>query len=353
MHDFSNKIQKSTDLLILGAGMCGLTLARELSKHGNNSWLVIDKSKSVGGRMATRRLDGQKFDHWAQFFTARSQIFKDVAEQWLKDGVIKEWCKGFKQQFEPDSTALPFEDGHSRYMGLGGMNQIAKYISAQLPSEQVLLNQKIIKMDLTENSVILTSESGLELTAKSLVMTSPVPQTLDLLKSTGKATEFDSLTQELSQIQYDPCVAIMGFFDMDELPFCNVPIQGNGSAIQFLADNFSKGIASKKGALTVHLSGEVSRKMYDVGDQVVIDFVCDQLKLLFKVKNVSPPKSFSIQRWRFASPIVTLKSPYLEWNALSPSGPKILFAGEAFSGPKIEGAFLSGFAVGQRIVSKS
>ena len=55
---------------IVGAGMTGLTAAAELQKEGIEVFL-LDKGKSVGGRMATRRVGDGKADHGAQFFEIR------------------------------------------------------------------------------------------------------------------------------------------------------------------------------------------------------------------------------------------------------------------------------------------
>jgi renalase len=341
----------AADVLIIGAGMCGLTIAGELLKASHNSYLIVDKGRSVGGRMATRRLDGQKFDHGAQFFTARSELFKQNVAEWIRDKAVVEWNKGFRQTFEQHAGSTPFQDGHPRYIGHGGMNQIAKFLAEKIRSDRILLGEKIIKIDLTREAVHLTSESGLELIGNSLVITTPAPQILDLIKSMRASSTLDTLAKELDQVQYAPCIALIGFFDMNELPLDEVPIQSAGSNISFLADNFSKGIATEKGALTVHLSGETSRQLFDADDHSIVNFVRDELKKSFKLQVVSAPRSFSIQRWRYASPTTTSNSPFLEWKNPDPSGPKIYCAGEAFCGPKIEGAFRSGYAVAQRMVS--
>ncbi|MSO32728.1 MAG: FAD-dependent oxidoreductase, partial [Ilumatobacteraceae bacterium] len=58
-------------VVVVGAGIAGLTAARALS-HAGHSVIVLDKGRSVGGRMATRRIGDATVDHGAQFFTVRS-----------------------------------------------------------------------------------------------------------------------------------------------------------------------------------------------------------------------------------------------------------------------------------------
>lgn len=60
----------TTDVLIIGAGLAGLSAANELKRAGHNV-LIIDKGRGIGGRLAGRRIGDASFDHGAQFFTAR------------------------------------------------------------------------------------------------------------------------------------------------------------------------------------------------------------------------------------------------------------------------------------------
>ena len=73
---------------IIGAGLAGLTLARRL--RGFASVTVLEKSRGLGGRMATRRSDNFEFDHGAQFFTARSTAFRDFIKAELASNSFME-----------------------------------------------------------------------------------------------------------------------------------------------------------------------------------------------------------------------------------------------------------------------
>ena len=107
-------------VVVIGAGIAGLLAAQQLHSAGHEV-TVLDKGKSPGGRLATRRIGAATLDHGAQFFTVRDAQFDHHVQQWVHDGVVREWCKGFSQH-----------DGHPRYIGTAGMSSIAKYLARDL-----------------------------------------------------------------------------------------------------------------------------------------------------------------------------------------------------------------------------
>ncbi len=60
---------------IIGAGLSGLSAARRLSELGREV-AVFEKSRSLGGRCASRLWNDCVFDHGAQFFTVRDADFR-------------------------------------------------------------------------------------------------------------------------------------------------------------------------------------------------------------------------------------------------------------------------------------
>ena len=60
--------------VVVGAGLSGLIAAQTMQQVGHEV-LVLDKGRSVGGRLATRRIGNATFDHGAQFFTVRNNAF--------------------------------------------------------------------------------------------------------------------------------------------------------------------------------------------------------------------------------------------------------------------------------------
>ncbi len=116
------------DTQIIGAGLAGLVAANQLAAEGV-AVRIVDKGRSVGGRLATRRIGTAVLDHGAQFFTARSDAFVETVDGWLAAGVVEEWCRGFDD----------VSDGYPRYRSTGGMNQLAQHLRSTLPDAVELL----------------------------------------------------------------------------------------------------------------------------------------------------------------------------------------------------------------------
>ena len=66
-------------IAVIGAGMAGLACAQELLR-ADAKVTVFERSRGLGGRLATRRQGDLAFDHGAQFVTARSRPFVGYAQ---------------------------------------------------------------------------------------------------------------------------------------------------------------------------------------------------------------------------------------------------------------------------------
>jgi renalase len=63
------------EVAVIGAGIAGLTCAQKLQQAGK-SVVLIDKSRGLGGRLATRRLAGTHADHGVCYLQAKGDRFQ-------------------------------------------------------------------------------------------------------------------------------------------------------------------------------------------------------------------------------------------------------------------------------------
>ena len=74
-------------IAVIGAGISGLVCARKLADAGHRV-VVLEKSRSLGGRCATRKLGEHLVDTGAQYFTLRDEKIRSEVEQ-LAGGQLK------------------------------------------------------------------------------------------------------------------------------------------------------------------------------------------------------------------------------------------------------------------------
>jgi renalase len=313
--------------LVIGAGIAGLTAARKLKTAG---WqvTVLDKGRGVGGRLATRRIDDGVFDHGAQFITVRSDDFSKVMEEMQSEGAIYEWCRGIGTPQHPVNGG----DGHPRYQGTGGMTAIPKFLARGL---DVRIRHRAVQLKQSDGRWHAVMEMGKIFSADALICTAPVPQALDMLDLGG--TELpESDRASLDRIKYHRCIAVMSLLDGPSgLPEPGA-LRDVDDTISFLCDNRMKGISPDATAVTIHASPTFSREHWTVEERPVLDWLTKKATGYLG----SAIQKSTLHRWRYAQPAEMHPERFLRVDGEAP----ILFAGDAFDGPRVEGAALSGIA---------
>lgn len=324
--------------VIVGAGISGLLAARELESAG---WTVtlLDKGRGVGGRMATRRVGGGTFDHGAQFFTVREDRFERLVKGWLEAGVAREWTRGFA-----DASGEMNEDGYPRYRGAEGMSSIPKHLAHGL---DVRTGERAVEVNARGGGWEVVCDSGLRATADVLMLTAPAPQSLELIHSGNFDLPADA-RRRLEEISYDPCLALMVALDTPDIVPEPGGVQIKDEPLDWIGDNHRKGISADP-AVTIHAGPRWSREHYsDDEDEITITLLSlagGQLgrDLAARVRETS------LARWRYS----WVTNPHPEPSLLASEEPALIFAGDGFGQPKVEGATLSGLAAADTLLGRS
>lgn len=315
---------KPHSCVIVGAGMAGLTAAGVLQAAG---WdvLLLDKGRAVGGRMATRRIGTARFDHGAQFFTVRDPRFREAVDRWVEAGRATTW----------------FEDqGHQRYRGVGGMNALAKHLAELL---QIRTETLVKAVKLVGATWSVETETGETFHAGALLLTAPAPQTLALLSQVADRLP-EHFVAALQSIDFDPCFALMALLEKpSRIPAPGYVRPGHGP-VAWLADNTQKGVSEGSSAVTIHASPEASRTLFDAPPEDVARVLLDAAEPFLG----SPVLDWQLQRWKFSQPVKVCSESCLSTESPAP----LAVAGDAFGGPRVEGAFLSGLAAAAALQSK-
>ena len=308
-------------VVVVGAGISGLLAARTLVSHGHEV-VVFDKGRSSGGRCATRRIGGAIFDHGAQFFTVRSDEFAAVVRQWINLGIAKEWCRGFAAS-----------DGHPRYCGVHGMTSITKHLAAGL---DVRYSSMVFSLDRLKNGWRVHLDDGTSVECDQAVLTCPVPQSMALTVNTDLV-----VPDQIRTIEYDKIIAALVVVEGRTRVPAPGGLQNADETFSFVADNKQKGI-SEVGAITFHCSPSFSEQHWWSDAESTHDRVMQLARAWIGDATVIEHQP---KRWRMAAPRTTWPESCWSSNGLT-------LAGDAFAGPRVEGAALSGLAAAQRVISQ-
>ena len=313
------------DVLVIGAGMAGLTAAKKLEADGLRV-AVLDKGRGVGGRMATRRFGDAIFDHGAQFITGRDVRFLKSLSEWEAAGCAMEWCRGLEEK----------PDGHMRWRGAPGMTGIAKNLAVGL---DLRLQHQITALKNESGVWIAEMKEGVSLSARAVIQTAPVPQALAMFDAGGWSPEAE-MRERLELITYERCLVAMALLK----DASKVPPPGGLSVkegpIAWLGDNHQKGISNHP-AITIHATPEYSLANWDR----------DRLEVAAELIAAAAPwiggevQEFQAHGWKFSRPIQTDECGCLVVN----QAPLMIMAGDAFSAPRVEGAALSGWAAAGKL----
>ncbi|MDH5288574.1 MAG: FAD-dependent oxidoreductase [Acidimicrobiia bacterium] len=332
----------SWSVLIVGGGLAGLSAALHLMEEAEAAGgsvagrvAVVEAARSAGGRLATRTIDRAVLDHGAQFFTVRSDTLQARVDQWLVEGAVEEWCRGF--------TDI---DGFPRYRAAGGMLALAAHMRRQLErgGVDVITGQRVAAV-LSDGERWVTTYDGATREpdeAAALVATPPVPQVLELLRNGAVAVPAEH-RQRLESFAYHRVLALLAVLDRSPgLPAPGALQQPDDPVFSFVADNQAKGI-SPVPAVTFHTGHALSAELWDLPDNEVVARLTEPARAYLGGAEVT---SLQLKRWRHTGPMTPWPEPCL--NLADRPGPLVL-AGDGFGTSRFEGAYNSGLAAARAV----
>jgi renalase len=324
---------EAVDVLVIGAGLAGLSAARDLTRAGF-AVRVLDKSRGVGGRTATRRVDGATFDHGAPFFTVRGQRFAQLVTNLETQGVIGVWTHGFHTWANGVLTAP--ETRHARRVGRDGMNALGKAFRDGVDFGDATLHVQtnaIVSAAWSTTlgwSVVL--ESGEILNARSVLVATPAPQALALTRSSLES----STMHALERVAFDPCWALMAI--LETAP--NVPWRGlklQHPILEWASVEHTKRLSAP--ALVLHATPQWSREHLEQHPDQIIPALLEASRAV--LGDLGAIRHVTAHRWRYARAVRMHPEPYLAQHDL-------VFCGDWCDadghGSRVENALESGWA---------
>ena len=169
------------------------------------------------------------------------------------------------------------------------------------------------------------------LVADAVIVTTPVPQAAALLGS----------DVHVLSVAYLPTLSLMVALDRDVDISPSAGLQlAEDPVWSFIGDNQAKGTSSFP-VITFHTTSDFAAARFDDSVSPITDDLLDAVRPYLRGASIVETQ---LQRWRYATPAEAFPE-----RTFAIEGGRIILAGDAFGGPKIEGAYLSGLAAAARI----
>lgn len=309
-------------IAIIGAGMAGITCARHL-KDAALSPVVFEKSRGLGGRLATRRAGGGlAFDHGAQFVTARTAGFAEHLQR-----AAAPW----RPRLAGDGDAAGW------HVGAPTMNTLVKSAAADL---DVRLQARVAGLERRGAGWRLGLEDGGGESFDTVVLAVPAPQAQVL------AAPVPELATELAAVEMAPCWTLMLAF-AEPLQVSFDVWRSRDSDIAWAGrDGARPGRDPGRECWVVQASARWSRDHRDADPDAVSEALTTAFAGLAGGR-LPEIVHHATHRWLYARTESPLGRPF------ATNGDASLYAaGDWCLGARVEEAWLSGKAVAEDIVNR-
>jgi len=332
------------DVAVVGAGLAGLVCAQRLRLAGQRV-VVLEKSRGLGGRLATRRLSGTCADHGVRYLDVQGPLTDLLIRTLLRQTLLQPWLTELEIW---DAGKFHSLDKPS-YIAINGLTAVAKWLAADL---EIRSGQRLHRLIQTDSGWQLDLEAQAPaagtakiLRARSVVLAIPAPQALTLLEPL--AAQIPDLIQALQTVQFDPCLTAIATY---AAPASGVTL--HRQAVKFLnhADLAWVSMESSKGrdleipTLVVQSSPEFAKLYLEADDLRPVGKLLIEAAIETLFPNtgswLNSPTELQVHRWRYGLVHQPLSQPCL---AVAQPIP-LVCSGDWCGGSQLEAALASGLA---------
>jgi renalase len=322
------------DVIVVGAGLAGLAAARALVQLGY-SVLVLDKSRGVSGRAASKRLEnGAILDHGAPCFTVRNEPLRQYVQSLERRDLAQVWQYGVHHW--RDGTVVSSPDGYPRYTLPNGISALGKTLRDDTSNLEIEYSALVSAVWSNHFGYRVVLENGDIHTARAVLVNTPAPQALALTRSALENQTYHAL----ERVKFAPCWALL--LGLDNTP--DVPWRGLRMTHPVFSWASLEHTKQRQAAgLVLHANPEWSATHLEQNNQNIALLMLEAAQEVFG-EWLSPIQVLA-HRWRYAQAIITHPEAYLAQDGLVFCGDWCAPQGNA----RIETAFESGLAAAQHL----
>jgi renalase len=330
--------------LIIGTGTAGLTCAQQLTRSGQTPTL-IDKSKGLGGRLATRRLNNTHADHGVCYLKPKSESFGRWIDDLVSDGILRIWTDRIHQLDRSFTLQDPSKIAPC-YASPQGATAIAKHLAKGL---SIIPDRRVTHLELIPNGWRVTATNGTDqdsIDARQIVFAIPPVQVLELIESIAPI----QVVNQLKTVEFAPSITAIATYPAELLPTAEAlpwrGIQCDDAELSWIGLDSSKQLSPPKPVIVVQSNAEFADRYIDNPDlNAVGQQLLDRAAKL--ADWIAEPELFQVHRWRYAFAKTPLKDRFVD------VGNGLYLCGDWCGGDRVESAYFSGLAIAEYLIGKA
>ncbi len=336
-----------SETLIVGAGIAGLACARRLRQAGA-AVSLLDKGRRVGGRCATRRVEGQPVDHGPAFLHGSDPQFLAALRE-TPGRRLDPWPRNVRGQGAPCQPRA-FERGQARMAFAEGVNAFPRHLARDL---EVRTQTRVERLRCDDGRVEVSGDE-LRYRAPTLVLSLPLEQTRALLAGleVGESRELTAVQRLLSMVATVPSLSLLAGYDGETpAPDWDVLYPEDSPLLQMITHDSAKREVPMHRVLVAQALPRWSRRQLEREPEQWKQEMLDEVQRLTDLGGEALRWS-QAHRWRYArlEPGSELARPLL---IDLPGGARLGLCGELFSpGTGAEAAWLSGNRLAERLLEE-
>jgi hypothetical protein len=342
------------DVVVVGAGLSGLTAAQSLTQAGYTV-LVLDKSRGLGGRVATRRVGEIPVDHGCRFLQPFTQVDSTLIADGLAAGWLSPWAP-LEFDLSNGNRLIPRSPTGPYYVAPGGMSSLAKALAPELTIQRQC---RVVEVKPVATGWHLQAEPSpagpSSFTARSLILAMPAPQISPLLtKAAESSAEICAWLAPITQVAFDAVITVMAGYSLSTVPdldnFSAIStgwmVFGNQHPyLRWAALDSSKRLNPSRPVVVLHSSTEFATTHLESQDlQPVGARLLHQAGAILGLW-LTEPAWMQVHRWRYGLVNQPLQTQTLYHVTL----PSLVACGDWCRGAGVEDAISSGRAAAAQI----
>jgi predicted NAD/FAD-dependent oxidoreductase len=339
----------TSEVVIVGAGIAGLSCSRVLEEAGLST-VILERSRGVGGRCATRRVRGRPVDHGVTFYHGSATEFVDELRAVPGATVLEGWPARKVGNGMP-CQASAFRRGEIRLAYAEGTSAYPKHLARGM---DIRTATRVVELRLDTGGLHVATDGGSEWVSPTVVLAVATEQARELVAGlAGELPEIASGAGLLGMATSLPCLTVLAGYPREVVaPEWDMTYPERSDILQLVAHDSGKRDGGGPTVLVAQARPRWSRLNLDRSPQAWGDHVKRELGKTFG-EWAAHPEWAQAHRWRYARTDrgSELREPLV---LRLPGGARLGITGELFSpGGGVQAAWSAGRKLARRLIEET